>query len=567
MAAIATNPANTRLGHVDQSLAMHTPMPTPKHSPLQTVAYVHVNLYKDSVALMRVAQRLLALPDVVDASLLMGNPANKDILAEAGLLDAGLQTAGPSDIMVVVQARTAAAAEAARLASLAQLAGQAQAESGSAGVAHEAVAARTVAMGLAQQAAAAGAPPTPGQPAINLAQISVPGAYAAGEALKALQAGLNVFMFSDNVPLAQEVALKQEATRRGLLVMGPDCGTAIIGGVPLGFANQVRRGSIGLVAASGTGLQEVTTQIHRMGGGISHAIGTGGRDVYAQVGGATLLQGITLLAQDASTRVIVVVSKPPAPEVTQKVMQALQSAGKPTVVLFLGSDLAAPPQAQGARGAGAAPALRVVHTLVDAAAAALQLAGIRRQATGSYAIPRPPRFAKSQLHLRALYSGGTYAAEAQVLWRSSGLQVWSNAPLDPALALPNPKRASRDHSALDLGDDDFTVGRPHPMIDASARIERLHLEAADPSVRVILLDVVIGWGAHADPAAELGAAVQQAKRTATKAGRALAVIGFVCGTEEDPQRRSAQEAQLRHAGMVLAGNSANAAWLAARWLR
>ena len=539
---------------------MSSPLPTPLH----TVAYVRPNLYKDSVALMRVAQRLLALPDVVDASLLMGNPANKDILAEAGLLNAGLQAAGPSDIMVVVQARSAAAAEAARLASQAQLAGQDQAESGSAGAAQEAVAARTVSMGLAQHAAAARAGQAGSQPAINLAQISVPGAYAAGEALKALQAGLNVFMFSDNVPLAQEVALKQEATRRGLLVMGPDCGTAIIGGVPLGFANQVRRGSIGLVAASGTGLQEVTTQIHRMGGGISHAIGTGGRDVYAAVGGATLLQGITLLAQDPGTRVIVVLSKPPAPEVTHQVMQALQAAGKPAVVLFLGSDLLAPPRG---RGAGAAPALRVVHTLVDAAAAALQLAGIRRQPTGQYAIPKAPRFAKSQLHLRALYSGGTYAAEAQVLWRNSGLQVWSNAPLDPALALPNPKRASRGHSALDLGDDDFTVGRPHPMIDASARIERLHLEAADPSVRVIVLDVVIGWGAHADPAAELGTAVQQAKRAAAKAGRALAVIGFVCGTEDDPQRLSSQEAQLRHAGMVLAGNSANAAWLAARWLR
>ncbi len=540
---------------------------SPRPTNLHTVAYVHTNLYKDSVALMRVAQRLLALPDVVDASLLMGNPANKEILAEAGLLDAGLQAAGPSDIMVVMQARSAAAAEAARLASQAQLAGQAQAEIGAAGAAQEAVAARTVSMGLAQHAAAARAGQAGNPPAINLAQISVPGAYAAGEALKALQAGLNVFMFSDNVPLAQEVALKQEATRRGLLVMGPDCGTAIIGGVPLGFANQVRRGSIGLVAASGTGLQEVTTQIHRMGGGISHAIGTGGRDVYAEVGGATMLQGITLLAQDPGTRVIVVVSKPPAPEVTHKVMQALQAAGKPAVVLFLGSELAAPLQARGARGTAAAPALRVVHTLVDAAAAALQLAGIRRQATGHYAIPPAPRFAKSQLHLRALYSGGTYAAEAQVLWRSSGLQVWSNAPLDPALALPNPKRASRGHSALDLGDDDFTVGRPHPMIDASARIERLHREAADPSVRVILLDVVIGWGAHADPASELGAAVQQAKRAAAQAGRALAVIGFVCGTEDDPQRLSAQEAQLRSAGMVLAGNSANAAWLAARWLR
>ena len=514
-------------------------------TPLHTQAFAHANLYKDSVALMRVAQRLLALPDVVNATLQMGNPANKEILLEAGLLSAEVKDAGPSDIMVVVQARTKAACDAAVAESKSQLAGQPAAAGAAGDAALSLMAPRTAGMG---QAVLAGA---------NLAQISVPGAYAAAEALKALQRGLNVFMFSDNVPLDQEVALKQEAVRRGLLVMGPDCGTAIIGGVPLGFANNVRRGSIGLVAASGTGLQEVTTQIHRMGGGVSHAIGTGGRDVYAQVGGATMLQGIDLLARDAATRVIVIVCKPPAPAVQAKVMQALRAAGKPAVVLFLGA----------AAGAATDRQIVVVHTLVDAAAAALRLARVRAVAPAPYALPQRPAFAKSQKFLRALYSGGTYAAEAQALWAQAGLQVWSNAPLKAALALPDPKKASRGHSALDLGDDAFTVGRPHPMIDQAARIERLLTEAADPQVRLILLDVVIGWGAHADPAGELAAAVVQAKRLAAKAGRPLAVVGFVCGTELDPQGLSKQEAQLRGAGMVLTGNSANAAWLAGSWMR
>ena len=228
--------------------------------PLHTLAFIQPNQYKDSVALMRVAQGLLALPDVVNATLQLGNPANKDILRDAGLLTPEVADAGPSDIMVVVQARSGAAAEAARNEARAQLAGQAATVNP--GAATE-VPASTLAMGLTRQ------------PHANLAQISVPGPYAAAEALKAVQLDLNVFLFSDNVPLVQEVALKLEAERRGVLVMGPDCGTAIVGGVPLGFANNVRRGAIGLVAASGTGLQEVTTQIHRMGGGISHAIGTG----------------------------------------------------------------------------------------------------------------------------------------------------------------------------------------------------------------------------------------------------------------------------------------------------
>ena len=511
---------------------------------LHTLAFIHPNVYKDSVALMRVAEQLLALPDVVNATLQMGNPANKEILQEAGLLTRELNGAGPSDIMVAVQARTLSACEAAGVECKAQLAGTSTGMANSA--ANEVMAARTLSMGLAAMAGA------------NIAQISVPGAYAAAEALKAVKLGLNVFMFSDNVPLAQEVAIKQEAAQRGLLVMGPDCGTAIIGGVPLGFANNVRRGSIGLVAASGTGLQEVTTQIHRMGGGVSHAIGTGGRDVYAQVGAATMLQGIALLAKDPATQVIVIVSKSPAPEVTAKVFAALQAARKPAVVLLLGSAPQAP--------ANQTHEIRVVRTLVDCAAAALQLAGIKPTPPQHYAIPRKPEFAASQKHLRALFSGGTFAAEAQVIWAKSWLHVWSNVPLNPALALANPRKGSRGHTALDLGDDAFTVGRPHPMIDQTARIERLLQEAADPSVRVILLDVVIGWGAHPDPAGELAVAIAQAKRIAAKASRELAVTGFVCGTELDPQVLAKQEATLRAVGMVLAGNSANAAWLAGEWV-
>ncbi len=511
---------------------------------LHTLAFVKPNVYQDSVALMRVAQRLLALPDVVNATLQMGTAANKEILQVAGLLNGELNNAGPSDIMVAVQANTRAACVAAQAQCMAQLAGTSTAAAND--VPAAAPPPRTLAMGLASL------------PGANIAQISVPGAYAAAEALKALQLGLNVFMFSDNVSLAQEVTIKKEATRRGLLVMGPDCGTAIIGGVPLGFANHVRRGSIGLVAASGTGLQEVTTQIHRMGGGVSHAIGTGGRDVHAQVGAATMLQGIELLANDASTRVIVVVSKPPAPEVTAKVFAALQAARKPAVVLFLGSSFQAP--------AKSSHEVQVVQTLVDCAAAAVDLAGVKRFAPHHYAIPSRPAFDASQKFLRALYCGGTFAAEAQIIWSKSWLQVWSNVPINPALALANPRKASKGHTALDLGDDAFTVGRPHPMIDQAPRIERLLQEAADPSVRVIVLDVVIGWGAHPDPAGELAVAVAQAKRIAAKAKRELAVIGFVCGTELDPQVLAKQEATLRAVGMVLAGSSANAAWLAGEWV-
>lgn len=522
---------------------------------LHTIAFIQANQYKDSVALMRVAQGLMGLPGVVDASLQLGNAANKAILQEAGLLGDELQAAGPSDIIVVVRARTRDQAEAARDEAVAILAGRDESQGGATATAGE-VPASSLAMAQARLDGS------------NLVQISVPGPYAAAEALKAVARGLHVFLFSDNVPLEQEVALKQAARNRGVLVMGPDCGTAIIGGVPLGFANNVRRGAIGLVAASGTGLQEVTTQIHRMGGGISHAIGTGGRDTQAAVAAITMLQGIERLARDASTRVIVLVSKPPAAEVGEQVLAALRAAGKPAVVVFIGAEASG--SRAGARSAtGAAVPIRQAATLVDGAAAAVRLSGVRIKpgATGAYPMPQRPRFAASQRYLRALYSGGTFAAEAQALWARQGLAVWSNVPLDKSRLLHGARQASREHTVLDLGDDDFTIGRPHPMIDQTTRIERLLAEAADPATRVILMDVVIGWGAHADPAAELAGPLREAQRLAARAGRRLAVVGFVCGTELDPQGLARQEATLRDAGMVLAGNSANAAWLAAQWVR
>ncbi len=517
---------------------------------LFTAACVQANLYKDSVALMRTAQALLALEGVIHATLQMGSTANKEILQEAGLLTAEVASASPSDVMLVVQATSQKICDAAMATGRSLLAGQGRVE---AGQEQEQRPPRASAMGAAKLKDA------------NLVQISVPGSYAAAEALKAVHLGLHVFMFSDNVPIEQEVTVKQEAVRRGVVVMGPDCGTAIIGGVPLGFANNMHRGDIGLVAASGTGLQEVTTQIHRRGAGVSHAIGTGGRDVSADVGGITMLQGIALLAKDAATKVIVVISKPPAPEVADKVMTALARTGKPAVVLFLGSTL----QSTHAN-------ICMVSTMVDCAAQAVRLVnkGYKNKGSGrqlesysNYFIPRKPVFHKTQRFLRALYSGGTYCAEAQTIWAKSGLAVWSNIPVNKTLLLANPKQASMEHTALDLGDDAFTVGKPHPMIDQGARIERLLREAADPAVRVVVLDVVIGWGAHADPAAELASAVVRAKAIAEKDKRHLAVIGFVCGTELDPQGLAQQEEQLRRAGVVLAGNSANAAWLAGEWVK
>jgi succinyl-CoA synthetase alpha subunit len=388
----------------------------------------------------------------------------------------------------------------------------------------------------------------------NLALISTPGEYAAAEALKALSLGLNVMLFSDKVELKDEIALKRFARDHDLIVMGPDCGTAIINGIPLAFANVVRRGEIGVVAASGTGLQQVTCLIDRWGKGISQAIGTGGHDLHKEVGGISMLQGLKALADDRSTSVIVLISKPPSPEVAERVLEAAAGTGKPVVVNFLG---VAP---EGIRR----PNLFAAETLEDAAVAAVALADGKRPDETRPKRPffsMPPRLAPGQRYVRGLYSGGTFCYEASLMLKKDFGQVYSNTSVDPEDRLDD-VWTSQGHAVIDLGDDLFTRGRPHPMIDHRLRNERILKEARDPEVAVILCDVVLGYGSHPDPANEMAPVIHKAIDSAGKAGRHLVVVGFVCGTSSDPQNLSKQEAALREAGVILAESNAQAVRMA-----
>jgi succinyl-CoA synthetase alpha subunit len=395
-------------------------------------------------------------------------------------------------------------------------------------------------------------------PGANLALISVTGRYAGDLARRALESGLHVMLFSDNVPLEQEIALKQFARKRGLLLMGPDCGTAIVNGIPLAFANAVNRGNIGIVAAAGTGLQEVSCIISNEGAGISQAIGTGGRDVKQEVGGIMFIEALKALAKDDQTRVLLLVSKPPDPSVLRRIEKVLGSVRKPVVTLFIGA-------ATGDRG----PA-----TLEEAALQAVALArGQRPDVTAQRLAARAKdldrlaqraaaRSKRGQQYVRGLFSGGTFCAEAQIIFKDMLGDVYSNVPVHGAKQLRD-SLVSQQHTVVDLGEDEFTVGRPHPMIDYSLRNRRILEEAADPGTAVILLDVVLGYGAHPDPATELAPVIR-------KAARKVGVVCSITGTDRDPQNRSRVERALRHAGAIVMPSNAAACKLAgliARCLR
>jgi FdrA protein len=476
--------------------------------------------YFDSIVLMRISRQIATMAGVAEAGLMLGTPANKDILRDAGILGPDGEAAEPGDLILALRAIDAAAGAAA-MAEAKRLLDAPRDEAAAATLS----VVRTIRSAVRDL------------PDANLALISVPGHFAVAEARKALALGLHVMIFSDNVALADEVAIKREARERSLLVMGPDCGTAIIGGAPLCFANEVPRGDIGIIGASGTGIQEVSCLIARAGGGISHAIGTGGRDLKAEVGAITTLMAIDALDADPATRHIVLISKPPEAAVARVVLDRVARSAKPFTICFLGaSDLTLPANAR--------------------AAATLKAAADTSMGRVAGHGPAPRLRADRGTLVRGLFAGGTFCSEAQIVFAQAGLPVASNVPVPGASALAGAQEAYvQAHTMIDLGDDEFTRGRPHPMIEPAVRERPLAAALADPTVGAILLDVVLGHGAHPDPAGHLAGLL------GGRNGSPL-VIASVTGTDADPQPRGAQVEKLAAAGVMVADSNAEAAELA-----
>ena len=477
---------------------------------------VRKNRYLDSVFLMLVARRIAALPGMRDASALLGTEANRKLLSTMGYVVEG---AGANDLVLALEGEETAVDAVVANADAYFARGSAHGETRAPRSISEAIALR---------------------PDCNVAVISVPGEFAAREARAALDAGLNVFLFSSNVSVADERSLKTAAAKRGLIVMGPDCGTGYLAGAGIGFANAVRRGPIGIVAGAGTGMQEFASLVHRAGSGISHGIGTGGRDLSDAVGGISTLAGIDALEADAATRVIALLAKPPGDAAAAMLVERLAGCSKPSVLCLLGADGAS--------------------TIDDAVRAALRAAGesepsflkldetaMRERAARMGKAMRP-----GQRHVRGLFAGGTLCYQAQAIFRKAGLSGWSNAPLQGMQALPNPFE-SRDTSFVDMGAELFVEGRPHPMIDATQRKARLDQEADDPSVAVILLDFILGAAAAPDPAGDLVSGIRHAVQ------RGRCVVASVCGTELDGQSLARQQRVLEEAGVLLFPTSAQAA--------
>lgn len=487
--------------------------------------------YVDSVRLMTATRAMESTPGVERAFALMATPVNVAVLGGEGFTDPALGSARANDLVLAARAGSEEVARAAldegegalgrgvRTKATEQEEGPRTLES---------------AVALLQGA--------------NLALVSVPGDLAALETHKALSARMHVLLFSDNVDVATEVELKGRAAELGLLVMGPGAGTAMLGGIGLGFANDVPRGPVGIVAAAGTGAQEVMSLIARWGSGVAEVIGIGGRDLSDQVGGTMATLSLRALHADPNVEVIVVISKPPSPQVAARLVEQL--GAKPAVVALIGLE-----------GTLEVPAgVRVARTLQEAALMAIEEVGLTR--------PRPSpglreevaaaaaRLPEARTAVRGLFSGGTLCYESMVVLSGLLGPVHSNTPLREGWDLPAPPGA---HICLDLGEEEYTRGRPHPMIDPGARTELIREQAGDPSTAVILLDVVLGYGAHEDPASVLAPVCQEV----TASAEAPAVIAYVLGTDRDPQNLRVQSERLAEAGCLIAPTGARSALMAA----
>ncbi|HBY97324.1 MAG TPA: hypothetical protein DEP84_25855 [Chloroflexi bacterium] len=513
---------------------------------------VKANTYRDSVSLMLLAEQVRSLPGVVDVALLMGTPANYNRLVTAGYLSPHDNVPNANDLCVGIEAADQESLHTALAAIEAYLHGVIRRQP-SPGTRPGRSAPRSLDTALRLV------------PDANLVAISVPGEYAVTETRRALEHGRHVFLFSDNVPIEAERQLKAFAVERGLLLMGPDCGTAHIAGRPLGFCNVVAPGPVGVVAASGTGAQEIMTLLGDEGIGISHVIGTGGRDLQAEVGGLMTALALEALGQDPATEVIVLVSKPPHLAVGAAVTARAERLPKPVVACFVGDHT---------QDQGVSRVVRASH-LMHAARAAAAL--VRNETIPApldfetFAAAPPSTLAEirqslrpAQRFVRGLYSGGTLADESAALLARFLPEVQAGEGFGPVKPVGNWSQ-SAGNVLIDLGDDRFTRGRPHPMIDPRPRAERLLQEARDPTVAALILDVILGLNAHDNPASVLAPAVRAAHERAASEGRELAVLVHVCGTPRDPQRTSAQRERLETAGCIVFPTNVEAA-LAAGWL-
>ncbi len=493
------------------------------------------NRYFDSVFLMQVASRITEEPGIKQVAALMGTEKNIGLLAEIYFIAPEIISASPNDLVLALIGDDPATIK--QVLENVDVWLTRKPSSVDQSVSHSFHGA------LSRQNIS------------NLAVISIPGEYASKEAMTAMEAGLNAFIFSSNVPIEEELELKEFAKERGLIVMGPDAGTSIIAGAGIGFANAVRKGNIGVIGSSGTGLQEFTSLVHQSGLGISHAIGTGSNDLSNTIGGISTFIALNALEADPDTKVITVISKPPGDKTLTLLIERLNGCTKPIITCFLGLD-----------ELPAGIDINFSSTTTMYAAAVLAINAVRGESklddnTEEFKMlleKEKAGISLQQKYIRGIFAGGTFTYQAQQILRSGEIVAYSNSPIRGMKKMADPYK-SEEHTLVDMGDELFTDGRLHPMIDSTLRRERILEEAQDPEMAILLLDFILGYNSSVGPVGDLIDAIKEAKENALSQGGYLPVIASVTGTDDDPQDMQTQIRVLEDSGVIVFPSSAHAA--------
>lgn len=485
------------------------------------------NMYQDSVNLMLLSSKLSKLKGINKVSIMMGTPANKDIFKNTNMYAEEFSEAGPNDICISVDTedKTLVGMVSEELESFIKD-----------------LSAKSSSTNIPVSRSLDGA--INSLPGANIALVSIPGEYVYSEVDRILDKNINAFVFSDNVSIEDEKKLKEKAHSKGLLVMGPDCGTGIISGVPLAFANVVGKGNIGIVGASGTGIQEVSSIIARLGKGVSHAIGIGGRDLSKEIGGVSALDALDILERDEDTDVVVFISKPPAESVKNKVIEKFKSMNKKIVAIFLGEK----PEKEEAN-------IKYVWTLEDAARQAVLISEFESQVSSALkSVSEKVETIKNnekQRKIQGYFCGGTLAGEAAILIKEYLGKIENNKSDGFMLNYDG-------HQIIDFGDDMYTKGRPHPMIDPTTRINAIESLITKEDVAVVLIDNVIGYGSNDDMAGSLIDSIEKVINKKKEKRQEILFVASVCGTEEDIQVYSSQVEKLEEAGVIVLETNAQA---------
>jgi len=472
------------------------------------------NFFRDSVQMMQFSQQLKDEQGVIDAAIVMGTDLNKNTLKKMGLLTEDGISATENDTLITINCQDENS-----LNNAVQKAEQL--------LTSDITKSKNEFNDLSSALDAFDN--------ANMASLSIPGQFVKEMATELIRKQLHLFVFSDHVPLEDEILLKNLALENNVLFMGPEAGTSILNGTVFGFGNRIRSGSVGIIGASGTGIQESSTMIDLFGEGISHAIGVGGRDLRNDIGGMMTMKTMEVFEDDPNTKAVLLVSKPVGDDVRNKIINKINNFSKKNYVLCLIGDNENREDSAKIKFSKSIQisVLKILKYVNDDAYKKIKDV-VRKQVDDSIKLAKSlsSDLNNDQRFVRGFFAGGTLCYESKIILEQMIGKVYSNLSSDDEYSIKG-NAASKENTLIDFGEEEFTSARPHPIIDPLLRKNRILEDADDPNVGVIIIDIICGINAAKNTMAFHAETIKKAIENAKEKGRRLSVFAYICGTEKD----------------------------------